>query len=369
MSQTSVSTENILSVNSLKECPVRITAPSQEKTDSINKLASHKNFIYEPVKVAAVKTNTKDVDQTIFYVVDGHDVVDAFRENKLESIRCKIYQVDSIADAVILHISLHQQNPINPMKFLEASKYLQGKGVEGKSLVKALLLSDQQKQLLRCNFSSRAIEILEGFLEELSGIYDTVQAYPYHMLIRIGKIPEANQEQAIRNIINSIDVSVPEHKFCFPATGQLDVLVTDAKPAKITESKTFIFEKSKNDDPTKKGTTTLVPTPSVESDQTSSILSQHEIMMSCSCNQKFVIDTKKQTVSPMDDANDSGVVVIKGDVGKRMGMIPSDVFEDLGLDNSEKIYSKVIDQKGLRKLLSKNLPKSSKFYIISADKI
>ena len=361
--------ENVLSVHSLKDCPVRITSSSEEKIESLTKQASLKSFEYEPIKVAAVNVQTKGSIETSFYVVDGHDLVQVFRENKTESIRCRIYQVDSVSEALILHITLHQQNVINPMKLLEASDYLRSKGIEGRALEKALLLTSQQKQMLRCKFSTRVKELLNGYLEELSGTYGSVLAYPYYLLIRIGKIPEDSQEQAMRNIINKIDLTVPAHKFSFPSVGQLDVLVSDAKIPKESAPKTIVFEIPDKSENSKSQLPVQVESTKKLDGDAKKLLASHEMMMQCTCETKYIIDTKKHTISPMDENNSSGVVVIKGDIAKPVGIITSDVIEKLGLDNSEKIHTKVIDQKGLQKIVEKPHSKSTKFFIISSEKL
>lgn len=350
MSKTGLQKDDLIPISGLKECPVRITLHTDPQIEMIKRTAKA-----DPEGIAAIDV-AELADEKTMVIVDGHARVESVRSSGIDRIRARLHRVQSMADAVILHVRLNQRSQLNPLKFYDAFEFLKENGFDSNEISRQLRLSESYSRLLKISLPAKPRALLEQYLDELASKYSLVHL-PVYVIEAVARIKdEQDQAEAVKMMIQMIPQNVSEFKFGFPSYDQLEIAFSSfRKEDRKREPIIFTVKDSQADkerkDPQSR-TSSFAPedepairtVPSKEEiDEAREIISNapHRALVRCPHGAKYLVDMKDHTISEVKEKDN--VISISGDSSEPVFMIPSKYAEFLQLDYGDPVYFKSFD--------------------------
>ena len=371
MSKTSFERDDLIPLAGLKECPVRITLHTDLQAEMIKRTARADPDSIPPIDVAEL------ADEKILVIVDGHQRVQAVKSFGIDKIRAKLYHVQNMTEAVILHVRLNLRNQINPLRFYDAYEFLKNSGCDPKDIPKKLWLNESYSRLFRINLTEKCRQLLERYLDELASKYSTVHL-PIYVIEAIGKIrDEQDQVEAVKIMIQMIPSNSPEFKQSFPSFDQLEIAFSSFRRGK--ERDPIIF--SLKDDPKPSANKSSVSKKD-QDEQITKVHSKEEInearelvsnaphraLLKCPHGAKFLVDMKDHTISEIKE--DDSVISIGGDSSEPVFMIPPEHAKFLQLNFGDPLYFKSFStNKQLQKFVDSLEGQNQRIVVIASQKI
>lgn len=378
MSNPSVSQQQIIQISELHSCPVQITIHTAKKIDAITKTAKSNPELIPALSVA-VLNNKK-------YVVDGGARVLGLKNATLKEFKANFYQINSLEEAVVLHVRLNQTSPLNPLKITELVKFFDGMSIS--EISKMCWLSESYVRMLEnCrNLANDAHERLQSIQNELAKTLTEVMMPPY-VLEAICKIQSKTKHVKAVYMLEVSLKQLSSKKFSFPTHKYLEGLFEplydkpEREPVSFIEEINDIEEEIRSSKKQETKPYSIVTKYSTkEKEKIKKILGNvpHQTILDIavgdeivkeleslknivtklpreqknlfnekleeikkkSVRKRFRLDMKKNTVAPIDEKN--GVIVIQGESGKKSCFMLPEHTEFLDIQNGTEIHAKMI---------------------------
>ncbi len=352
-------------VQTLKECPISVSNHSADiqKNLQIADLESKNTLL--PIHVA----RTSDGET---YVVDGQLRVNELKSRKIKTIEAYVHNVKNVTEAVILHVRLHQSSPINPLGLIDAYNYLKNSGLGSQSILQMLWFDPMQKYIATHELDPLARKLLEEHLEKMTQKFSRV-SYPMYMIAMLCKLNPESQKRAVENIIHHMSLDCTRARFSFPSAGQLDALISEAKPKDISEPVIFDLDDREFKDLDKQNEN--VTQPDRKSEQFAGLghdLYSHmqglrdEAVLPCRCGIIYKVNIKTRSMSEIKVKDN--VIAIESGLNAPIATIPPTIVKKLGAEVGEDVFFKVSTAKSLAKFLDKKPPRD-KFLICGKERL
>jgi hypothetical protein len=140
---------DIVNLNELEQCPIRLTIHSAKKISQLEKIAKNSPNLLPPLEIAVLENNKK-------YVIKRNSVFEALRKAGIHEFVANLHFVKNLSQAIILHAKMSQSSPVNPLAILDLRDYLLRDGMNVNDLTKVCCLDPSYEKLLSCVLSTEA---------------------------------------------------------------------------------------------------------------------------------------------------------------------------------------------------------------------
>ena len=306
------------------------------------------------------------------YVVDGQLRVDELKRRKTKTVEAYVHNVRNVEEAVVLHVRLHQSSPTNPLGLIDAYNYLKNSNLGSQNILQMLWFDPMQKYIATHELDPQTRKLLEEHLEKMTQKFSRV-SYPMYMIAMLCKLNPEAQKRAAENIIRHMSLDCTRARFSFPSAGQLDALISEAKPKDVSEPVIFDLDDREFKDLNKQSEN--VKPQNKKSDQFAGLGrdlyshmrgSRDEAILPCKCGIMYKVNIKTRSMSEIKVKDN--VIAIESGLNAPIATIPPTIVNKLGAEVGEDVFFKVSTAKSLAKFLSKK-PPHIKFLICGKEKL
>lgn len=303
--------EKIVEISKLKPSPVKVTLQTEKLFMDVTGIAKAHPEQIEPITVAVLGD--------LQYIVNGHLRAKALEAAGRGSAKAHLVPVNEIADVVRLHIELNTHGSINPLKMLDAVRFL-AKYDAAQSIPK------RYQELAKKNLHPKVRKKWEEFLAGACRRYQTVEL-PIHVIERIAQFESEKEQMTTTTVITDSLTDVKERKFVFPAPADLEMILLTIAP-RDHEKKVTVFE------PKKDGW------PKMNKKEAEEIVrgSPHDSIVQCECGNRLLLNTKTRQVARVtDDAKNRCIKLEESSPGRPVYGIPPAMVKFLEVQSEDSL--------------------------------
>ncbi|MDE1765546.1 MAG: hypothetical protein KGI27_04620 [Thaumarchaeota archaeon] len=321
--------EEIVEISKLKPCPVRVTLQTDKLLRDLVSVARTRPEHIEPISVAVLGDS--------MYIANGHLRARALEEAGRNSTSAYLVTAKEISDVVRLHIELNRRGSINPLKMIDAVRFLQ-KHNAAQSVPKRYL------ELAEKNIYPKVRARWDEFLADASKRYSSVEL-PLHVVERIAQFESEKEQLTGTAVLTDSLLPVRESKFVFPAPQDLEMILRTIAP-RYHEKKATVFEPKESE----KGW------PKINREEAEELVrnTPHDSLVQCSCGKKLLLNTKTRQVSSVrDDAKNRCIRLEEEGQSEPVYAIPEGTVNFLGVESGDSLrFLKIRSKKELAKFAS-----------------
>ncbi len=352
-------------VETLKQCPISVSSHSIDIQKSLQAADLESKNAMIPIHTA------RTADGQV-YIVDGQLRVNEIKRRKIKTIEAYVHNVGNTAEVVILHVRLHQSSPTNPLGLIDAYNYLKNSGFASQNILQMLWFDPMQKYIATHELDSQARKLLEDHLKKMMQKFSRV-SYPMYMIAMLCKLNTEAQKRAVENIIHHMSLDCTRARFSFPSAGQLDALISEAKPKDVSEPVIFDLDDREFKDLDKPNENVKQPDKKLDKfaglgrDLYSHMRgSRDEAILPCRCGIIYKVNIKTRSMSEIKVKDN--VIAIESGLNAPIATIPPTIVEKFGAEVGEDVFFKVSTAKSLAKFLA-NKPSRDKFLICGKQRM
>ena len=318
--------EKLVEISRLEPSPVKVTFHTEKLFKDLAAVAKANPERIEPVAVAVLGN--------LQYIINGHLRLKALKSAGHHSARAHIIPVKEIADVVRLHIELNAHGSINPLRMLDAVRFLKRHHAE-QTLPKRYLDLAEKKPYPSVS------DAWDKFLKYAGSKYASVEL-PLYVIERIAEFRLEKEQLTASTVIMDSLKNVKERKFVFPAPPELELILVSVLP-KQSEKEVIVFEPGKTGKerwprPDKKEAEDLVRA------------SPHNSMVQCRCGKRLLLNTKTRAVSGVTDDEKNGCIKLEEEKeGMPVYAIPQSITEFVEAGGDSLRFLKIRSKKELER--------------------
>ena len=300
----------ILPVDSLEMLPVTVSIRVPSRIRDISEGLQAGCDTPRPVAVAVVANTT--------YVIDGLDILEAYRQAAIFHVPCVITEVESVADALALHMGLCCRLPVNPFHILEAVGWIKSHGGN------APILDGRYGRLAELPLAVGIPKLFDAWTKKLAARLDTMPSF-WHIFLPLSQISLDKQERALESVMAFVYAmgAAPDpstlrsilRQFAPPTRGSTNhVEAIDVSERPVAAVPQDISEQNKGLDRTRR--------------------------ISCKCGEEWYVDTKSKAVRRVQDTDN--MTVLTDDCGDPVYPMPPEAARHLEMGDMP-VYHYVVD--------------------------
>ena len=331
-----MSEEVAVGVGDLRDLPYVVTIPIASHINSAKNVLESGGSVV-PITVARVGED--------LYPVDKMDVLFAHREIGRDTISCIMMDVDSLAEAQLLHINLSSSLPTNPFLISEAAKYIRNeKNGEAVGEIK----DREYKKIDGLKLSDGIRDMMSTYISSLGSKMDHIPSF-LAIFKMVSRLEPDDQTRAVGMVTRYCDkmaeiynvYSLPEPSTLENIMDQFTQKTAAVETAGYDESPDITYEYDGDeygdaDDeygsegqsrPARESTVDV----EVESEKPGYYHNPDggSVDFRCECGREFIVNTKNRVINKREDRDN--VVLLHGDYGAPMYAIKSEISEYLEL--------------------------------------
>lgn len=318
--------ERLVKISRLEPSPVKVTLQTEKLFKDLRAVARANPQCIEPIAVALLGETT--------YIVNGHLRAKALESAGHDSAKAYYIPVKEIADIVRLHIELNVHGSVNPLRMLDAVRFLKKHHAE-QTLPKRYL--DLAEKKLYPNVS----DTWDEFLAEASKRYTSVEL-PLYIIERIAQFRLEKEQLTASTVIMDSLKHVKDRKFVFPAPPELEIILVSVLP-KQSEKEVIVFEPDKSQEKR---------WPRLDRKEAEDLVraSSHNSIVQCMCGKKLLLNTKTHAVAGVtDDAKNKCIKLEEGGEGRHVYAIPQSITDFLEAEGDSVRFLKIRSKRELER--------------------
>lgn len=321
--------EKLVELSKLKPCPVKVTLQTDKfLKDLVTVARTHPEQI-EPIAVAVLGSS--------MYIANGHLRARALEEAGKDSTYAYLIPVKEISDVLRLHIELNRRGSINPLKMVDAVRFLQKHNA-------AQFVHKRYLELAEKNIYPKVRARWDEFIANASKRYSAVEL-PLHVIERIAQFESEKDQLTGTEVLTESLLPVRESKFVFPAPQDLEMILLNIAP-KHQKKKATVFEPKRSE----KGW------PKVDKEEAEELVrnTPHDSLVQCSCGKRLLLNTKTHQVSSVkDDTKNRCIKIEEEGQSEPVYAIPEGTVEFLGAESGDSLrFLKIRSKRELDKFAS-----------------
>ncbi len=318
--------EKIVQISRLEPSPVKVTLHTERLLKDLTAVAKAHPEHIEPIAVAVLGDSQ--------YIVNGHLRVKALESAGQDSARAYFIPVKEIADVVRLHIELNTHGSVNPLRMLDAVRFLKKHHAE-QALPKRYLDLEEKK------LYPNVCDAWDQFLADAGRRYTSVEL-PLYVIESIAEFRLEKEQLTASTVIMDSLRHVKERKFVFPAPPELELILVSVLP-KQSEKEVIVFEPR---EPQKERL------PRLDRKEAEDLVraSPHNSIVQCKCGNKLLLNTKTHAVSSVtDDAKNRCIKLEDGGEGKPVYTIPQSIAQFVQAEGDSLRFLKIRSKRDLER--------------------
>ena len=264
-----------------------------------------------------------------YYPIDGLDVLEAAKKTRIRSVPCVVYEVDSIAKVVQLHINSVNESSWHPISTLDMADKIKKMGIDGKSLPPTLQNLDGMK------ISDEARKRINTFVKEVSKTYYRFPSMT-HLLRPISDVQREKQDKAVKTLVKYITLS---DNPSIPGTNMTKRIFAEYSDDDQNLVVMPEIEDWSDDEPTDEVTVTATQTRKDLAENVDTLPTT--MKLKCVCKENWLIDLKGANAKRIVEKR-SHIDVVESQDGENIFLLNSKDVQFLSLDLSPNIYKKYI---------------------------
>ncbi|MHB8603446.1 MAG: hypothetical protein ACYC6W_02490 [Nitrosotalea sp.] len=336
--------EGLANISKLKPCPVKVTIHTGKMLKDLTQVAKSSPDKIEPIIIAILGSEQ--------YVANGDLRVKAFENAGKDSLKAWFVTVKSIADVVKLHVDLNIHGSINPLKMVDAVRYLEKHNVVPS-------IDKRYAELAKKTLHPKVRLAWDEFLNEVCEKYPNVDL-PIHVMEQITEFSTEKEQLDATVVILDTMRNLKSNKFVFPAPPALEVILSSLIQGN-KEKDMIIFEPETDPGeewgkPNKKEAENLIRG------------SPYNSLVHCKCGRDMLLDTKTRKVSNVELDSKNDIVKLEDGDGQPLFVLPPKYLKFLEPEEGQPLRAiRVNGPKELEKFAKSLKPNTSfKMVIITA---
>ena len=254
------------------------------------------------------------------YVIDGLDLLEAYRQASMPLVPCVVSETESVADALALHMGLCCSLPANPFHILEAAGWIEKHGGT------VPVLDGRFRRLAELPLAAEIPRIFDTWIKKLAARLDTIPSF-WHIFLHLSQVPADRQGRALESVMAFVYAmgTAPD-----PST--LRSILRQFAPR--TQGSTDHVEAI--DAPAGRPAAAAPRDVAAEHDK----CLDHTRRISCRCGEEWYVDTKSEAVRRVQDTDN--LTVLTDVCGDPVYPVPAEAAKHLDMGNTP-VYHYVVD--------------------------